>query len=165
MCGSISAHSSSVVSLAYRSPSRRYLMRVISVHDILGSPSLLTPRQNHKWLESLNSIFGQPLRSTGVPAQHNKSYDKLAFVVVMATSFIAAPARAHFQELIPSADIVSRTTGETILLDVVFTHPFEGGPVMDMGIPVQFGVLARSEKQDLRSSLMPHPVAGKNAYQ
>src|SRR5512144_902644 len=62
MCGSISAHSSSVVSLAYRSPSRRYLMRVISVHDILGSPSLLTPRQNHKWLESLNSIFGQPLR-------------------------------------------------------------------------------------------------------
>jgi uncharacterized protein (TIGR04141 family) len=38
------------------------LMRVISVHDILGSPSLLTPRQNHKWLESLNSIFGQPLR-------------------------------------------------------------------------------------------------------
>ena len=36
-------------------------MRVISVHDILGSPSLLTPRQNHKWLKSLNSIFGQPL--------------------------------------------------------------------------------------------------------
>src|SRR5512134_2484445 len=36
MCGSISAHSSSVVSLAYRSPSRRCLMRVISVHDILG---------------------------------------------------------------------------------------------------------------------------------
>src|SRR5512132_215849 len=63
MCGSISAHSSSVVSLAYRSPSRRYLMRVISVHDILGSPSLLTPRQNHKRLESLNSIFGQPLRT------------------------------------------------------------------------------------------------------
>src|SRR6266511_1717126 len=62
MCGSISAHSSSVVSLAYRSPSRRYLMRVISVHDILGSPSLLAPRQNHKWLKPLNSIFGQPLR-------------------------------------------------------------------------------------------------------
>src|SRR5512132_3150666 len=61
MCGSISAHSSSVVSLAYRSPSRRYLMRVISVHDILGSPSLSAPRQNHKWLESLNSIFGHPL--------------------------------------------------------------------------------------------------------
>jgi tetratricopeptide (TPR) repeat protein len=35
---------------------------VISVHDILGSPSFLAPRRNHKWLESLNSIFGQPLR-------------------------------------------------------------------------------------------------------
>src|SRR5512147_683327 len=43
-------------------------MRVISVHDILGSPSLLTPRQNHKWLESLNSIFGQPLRDRAADA-------------------------------------------------------------------------------------------------
>ena len=42
-------------------------MRVISVHDILGSPSLLTPRQNHKWLESLNSIFGQPLMNEHWP--------------------------------------------------------------------------------------------------
>src|SRR5512144_1476196 len=76
MCGSISAHSSSVVSLAYRSPSRRYLMRVISVHDILGSPSLLTPRQNHKWLESLNSIFGQPLR------RDPRSLDHFLFIQV-----------------------------------------------------------------------------------
>jgi cobalt/nickel transport protein len=89
----------------------------------------------------------------------------MTFVVVTAAWLIAAPARAHFQELIPSADIVSRTIGETIVLDVVFTHPFEGGPVMDMGTPVQFGVLVEGEKQDLRSSLTPHPVAGKNAYQ
>jgi cobalt/nickel transport protein len=84
--------------------------------------------------------------------------------VVLAGSLIAAPAQAHFQELIPSADIVSGTTGETITLDMVFTHPFAGGPVMDMGTAVQFGVLAGGRKQDLRSSLTPHPVAGKNAY-
>ena len=37
-------------------------MRVISVHDSQGSPFLLAPKQNRKWLESLNSIFGQPLK-------------------------------------------------------------------------------------------------------
>ncbi len=37
-----------------------------------------------------------------------------AFVVAMAAWFIAAPARAHFQELIPSADIVSRISGEMV---------------------------------------------------
>jgi cobalt/nickel transport protein len=101
---------------------------------------------------------------------HNKYYEKsspasqAARSVVLAGSLIAAPAQAHFQELIPSADIVSGTTGETITLDMVFTHPFAGGPVMDMGTAVQFGVLAGGRKQDLRSSLTPHPVAGKNAY-
>ena len=62
--------------------------------------------------------------SSGKPGQHKKSYDKgvrtvPAFVVAMAAWFIAAPARAHFRELIPSADIVSRTSGETVVLDVV----------------------------------------------
>jgi Domain of unknown function (DUF4198) len=103
------------------------------------------------------------------PRTAYKFYDKYTidtvavFVVTLAASFITAPAQAHFQELIPCADI-SQTTGETSTLDVVFTHPFEGGPVMDMGPPVQFGVLAEGKKQDLKSSLTPHP-AGKNAYQ
>jgi cobalt/nickel transport protein len=97
--------------------------------------------------------------------QHKKYYEKITPTAVLAGSLMAAPAQAHFQELIPSTDIVSDTTGKTITLDIVFTHPFEGGPVMDMGTAVQFGVLAGGRKQDLRSSLTPHPVAGKNAYQ
>ena len=57
--------------------------------------------------------------SSGKAGQHNRSYDKgtrtvTAFVVAMAAWFIAAPARAHFQELIPSADIVSRISGEMV---------------------------------------------------
>ena len=39
MNGAIDAHSSSVVSLAYLSPSRRYFGRVISVQGIFVTPS------------------------------------------------------------------------------------------------------------------------------
>jgi nickel transport protein len=107
----------------------------------------------------------------GETKRHNKNYDKFIFSIrralapALVGALIAAPAQAHFQELIPSADIVSETTGKTIMLDVVFTHPFERGPVMDMGTPVQFGVLADGSKKDLKSSIAPHLVAGKNAYQ
>jgi cobalt/nickel transport protein len=89
---------------------------------------------------------------------------KPALALASIAALIDAPAQAHFQELIPSADIVDETTGKTLTLDIVFTHPFEGGPVMDMGGPVQVGVLTDGRKQDLRPSLMPSPVSGKNAY-
>jgi cobalt/nickel transport protein len=81
--------------------------------------------------------------------QHKKYYEKITPTAVLAGSLMAAPAQAHFQELIPSTDIISDTTGKTITLDMVFTHPFAGGPVMDMGTAVQFGVLAGGRKQDL----------------
>ena len=78
---------------------------------------------------------------------------------------VASPAEANFQELIPSADIVSDASAKTITLDMAFTHPFEGGPVMEMAAPVQFGVFASGSKQDLKSSLVPRLITGKNAYQ
>jgi cobalt/nickel transport protein len=100
-------------------------------------------------------------------AQHNKNYDKYRVVTtgLFGLSLIAAPAQAHFQELIPSTDLVSGATGKTITLDLTFTHPFEGGPVMEMGTPAQFGVLANGGKQDLKSSLVLRPIQGKSAYQ
>lgn len=73
-------------------------------------------------------------------------------------------ARAHFQELIPSTDIVDEERGKTVTLDIVFTHPFERGPTMNMGKPVHFGVLADGKKQDLAASLQEQPVDGKTAY-
>ncbi len=89
----------------------------------------------------------------------------MASAFVLVGMLIAAPAQAHFQELIPSTDIVSEVTGKTITLDMAFTHPFEGGPVMEMSTPVQFGVFTGGSKQDLKSSLMPRSIAGKSAYQ
>lgn len=73
--------------------------------------------------------------------------------------------QAHFQELIPSTDIVTAKTGRKVVLDLVFTHPMEDGPVMEMGPPVQFGVLVNGEKQDLKATLKPRKVDGKTTYE
>ncbi|MCC6489898.1 MAG: DUF4198 domain-containing protein [Candidatus Hydrogenedentes bacterium] len=79
--------------------------------------------------------------------------------------FAAPAAFAHFQVILPSVDVVDSSTGKTITLDLVFTHPMENGPVMEMGAPKRFDVLVRGEKQDLLPALKPVQVGGKTAYQ
>jgi cobalt/nickel transport protein len=76
----------------------------------------------------------------------------------------AAPVHGHFQELIPSTNIVDAGTGPTLTLEMRFTHPMEGGPLMTMGEPVQLGVLSSSGREDLRSSLRPEEIDGKRTY-
>jgi cobalt/nickel transport protein len=71
---------------------------------------------------------------------------------------------AHFQELIPSVDIVTPATGGTIELDLTFTHPFDRGPVMDMAPPVQFGVLSADGRKDLRDRLVRRDADGKRTW-
>src|SRR6202011_6221410 len=61
ICGSISAHSASVTSLAYRCPSRSYFRRVISVH-ILCLDDCFTTTIMPQPTEITQFIFGQPLR-------------------------------------------------------------------------------------------------------
>ena len=86
--------------------------------------------------------------------------------VVAALQLVwVATAAAHFQVLKPSTDIVTAEGSRTVNLDILFTHPMEQGPVMEMGVPVQFGVLAGGEKQDLRASLKAKKVDGKTAYE
>jgi cobalt/nickel transport protein len=71
---------------------------------------------------------------------------------------------AHFQELIPSADILSRESAGRVVLDLCFTHPMERGPVMDMGEPIRFGVLSPGGAEDLKGTLQPVSLDGKRAY-
>ncbi|MCB1770320.1 MAG: DUF4198 domain-containing protein [Candidatus Competibacteraceae bacterium] len=80
---------------------------------------------------------------------------------------LAAPGivQAHFQQLLPTTDIVPEQGGRTVRLTATFTHPMEGGPVMDMGQPVQFGVLVDGEKIDLSPSLAPVEIDGKKAFE
>ncbi len=81
------------------------------------------------------------------------------------TCLAMSPASAHFQELIPSTDIVPDQGDHSVGLSLVFTHPVEGGPTMDMGQPVAFGVLADGKKIDLRGALSPKQVDGKKAFE
>lgn len=76
----------------------------------------------------------------------------LALAALALAGAIAGPAAAHFQQIIPSADVLP--DGGAVTLDLVFTHPFEGGPVMDMARPAAVGVLARGRKTDLSEALV-----------
>lgn len=89
----------------------------------------------------------------------------LSIAAGLALSLFSAPVLAHFQVLLPSQDIVGEDDPKTIKLDILFTHPMEQGPVMEMGQPVQFGVLAAGKKTDLKASLQPIKLEGKSAYQ
>jgi cobalt/nickel transport protein len=76
----------------------------------------------------------------------------------------AGEARAHFQLLIPARDVVTASDGRTVDLELVFTHPMERGPVMAMGRPARFGVLAAGENRDLSDSLRAEQIDGKATY-
>jgi hypothetical protein len=76
----------------------------------------------------------------------------------------AAHAHAHFQELIPSTDIVNAETGNALTLEMRFTHPMEGGPLMVMGEPVRLGVLSSGGREDLKSRLQAQEIDGKLTY-
>lgn len=82
---------------------------------------------------------------------------------LIITGIIFSPfASAHFQEIIPSTDVLPQ--GGNVTLNLVFTHPFEGGPVMDMKRPVSVGVLANGKKTELTDQLKASPKNGVSAW-
>lgn len=63
----------------------------------------------------------------------------------------ASSAHAHFQQIIPSVDVAE--PGDVVNIELVFTHPMEGGPVMEMKKPRRFGALIEGKFIDLSASL------------
>ncbi len=95
----------------------------------------------------------------------NRSGERVVASLLFAMlAFAGGGADAHFQEILPSTDIVPDEGSRTVTLDLVFTHPMEGGPTMDMGQPERFGVLANGRTVDLLASLKPRTIDGKTAY-
>ncbi len=74
----------------------------------------------------------------------------------------ALPAQAHFQELIPSADVLP--DGGAVTLRLIFTHPVEGAPVMAMDRPARFGMIAQGQDIDLGAALIQTPVDRTSAW-
>lgn len=81
-----------------------------------------------------------------------------------ATALIAAiaPASGHFQEIIPSADVLPE--GGDVRIDLVFTHPMERGPVMEMARPKKVGVVHQGKAIDLTAAIIERKVDGKSAW-
>ncbi len=84
----------------------------------------------------------------------------LATLIVI--SMLTGQIHAHFQVLIPSQDVLAGPG--TVALEIVFTHPMEHGPAMEMEPPRQFGVMVGGEKTDLKSGLKVRKVDGKTAF-
>ena len=69
---------------------------------------------------------------------------------------------AHFQVLLPSSEIVRDQ--EMITLTILFTHPMEQGPLMNMDLPKQFGVVVLGKKKDLLNTLQAQKQDGKTFF-
>lgn len=85
-----------------------------------------------------------------------------ALCVALAAFGLPSAAFAHFQELIPTDDVL--TEGGPVTLDLIFTHPMDRGPTMDMEKPVRFGVMRGDVVTDLTSSLEERQVDGRRAW-
>lgn len=73
------------------------------------------------------------------------------FVIGMGLMLATGTAHAHFQQIIPSADVAE--PGATVNIELVFTHPMERGPVMEMKRPKRFGALIDGKFVDLSGTL------------
>lgn len=76
---------------------------------------------------------------------------------------LSTPASAHFQELLPTTDLVGPAAPE-LTLDLTFTHPMARGPVMEMARPARFGVLTDAGLVDLAATLNERKKDGKTAW-
>jgi cobalt/nickel transport protein len=67
--------------------------------------------------------------------------DHSCAVLGALAAVLPAVASAHFQMLYVPESALDR--GAAMTMAIVFTHPFSGGPTMDMGTPRRFVVLAQ----------------------
>ncbi len=88
-----------------------------------------------------------------------------SFAIALSAGLaLSGSASAHFQELIPSQDIVTPESGTAVSFDIRFTHPMENGPVMEMAAPTRFGVVVDGRNIDLAASLKPCTIDGASAF-
>jgi cobalt/nickel transport protein len=79
-----------------------------------------------------------------------------------AVAGVVTMAFAHFQVILPATDLVDKPGA--VALEILFTHPMEQGPVMNMGTPRQFGVLHKGRKRDLLKTLKKKSYDSKTGY-
>ncbi|HDS16004.1 MAG TPA: DUF4198 domain-containing protein [Proteobacteria bacterium] len=81
---------------------------------------------------------------------------KRTFVLLsalVAVFCLTVSAQAHFQMLYTPDCAFEK--GRSIDLKLVFTHPFEAGHTMDMGVPERFFVVHKEQRTNLLAQLAP----------
>ncbi|MEJ2716264.1 MAG: DUF4198 domain-containing protein [Deltaproteobacteria bacterium] len=86
-------------------------------------------------------------------------------MAILAVGLLVTGAAAHFGMIIPSTDVVGKDSKKNIALMLQFTHPFEGGPQMQLAKPLKFGVVVDGKAQDLLSTLKEKKVDGKSTWE
>jgi cobalt/nickel transport protein len=94
-----------------------------------------------------------------------KRHVTICALVAWAVLALAGAATAHFGMIIPSKDVVGKDDKKEIGILVQFTHPFEGGPLMQMDKPEKFGVVTGDKVADLLGTLKEKKVDGKSTWE
>jgi cobalt/nickel transport protein len=90
---------------------------------------------------------------------------KALSTAVLIALFYTTLTQAHFGMIIPSADAVGKDDPKQVNLLLQFTHPFEGGPQMELAHPEKFGVVTGGKVTDLLPSLKEKKVDGKSTWE
>ena len=90
---------------------------------------------------------------------------RILIIAVAASLMLAAVSLAHFGMIIPSKEVVGKDDPREISLTLQFTHPFEGGPQMDLAKPDKFGVVVEDKVTDLTGTLSEKKVEGESTWE
>jgi cobalt/nickel transport protein len=66
--------------------------------------------------------------------------------------------------IIPSTDNVEKGSRQEVSLQLMFTHPSERGPMIDLAKPKKFGVVADGKVTDLLGTLKEKKIQGKTTW-
>ena len=87
------------------------------------------------------------------------------FVLMMLLASWMGVAQAHFLVLVPSTDYIGEDQSNQLEFEMIFTHPADGSPVMEMEKPIEFGVFSKGRKTVLTDTLKKMQVDGATAWQ
>ena len=90
----------------------------------------------------------------------------IACVLAAGVVLVSVPAAlGHFAMIIPSKDVVGKEDNKEIVISLQFTHPFQGGPLMQMDKPEKVGVAIGGQVTDLTGNLTEKKIDGKSTWE
>jgi len=83
---------------------------------------------------------------------------------LISLGLIPSLSQAHFQTLLPDQAVITEKSSKMVTLQAQFTHPMEQGPLMNMAMPQQFGVIVNGQSHNLLPTLQSHQQDGNTWF-